>query len=133
MKRFVLLLLPFALGAFFILGGIVNGSASLETRQDFVAWGYPEWFPYVTAALELSAAAMLFIKKSRLIGAALGMAVMSAAAFTLVTHGELQHAIAPLVVLAASLTVGWTAYMDRELHRARPAASASNPWEGEGA
>ena len=120
MKRILLVLLPFALGAFFILGAVVNGSASPAVRQDFVAWGYPEWFPYVTAVLELSSAAFLFIRRLRVLGAAVGAVVMSAAAFTLLTHGELQHALAPIAVLILCLTIGGVAFKNgRGRHQVR--------------
>lgn len=135
MKRVVLGLLPFALGAFFVLGAIINGSASPAVRQDFVAWGYPAWFPYGTAGLEIATAVLLFVRRSRVLGAALGTAAMSAAAFTLITHGEFRHALAPFVVLALCLIVGGIAFKNRGDSRPFPKAAhpSGNPPESDGA
>lgn len=135
MKRILLGLLPFALGAFFILGAVVNGTASPAVRQDFVTWGYPAWFPYVTAALELATAVLLFVRRSRILGAALGAAVMSAAAFTLITHGEYQHALPPIAVLALCLIVAGAAFKGGQGRHQAPkiARAPSNPWESDGA
>jgi len=122
-------LLPWGLGAFFIIGGIVNGAGSQETRAQYAAWGYPDWFCYVTAALEVIAAALLFFWRTRIVGAALGTAVMGAAAVTLLRNGELLHMLAPVTVAALSILAGRTALRRRATGPVRAAAArGTNPW-----
>lgn len=99
--------LAYLLAVFFLVGAIGNTFVSGEIAADYARWGYPSWFHYLTAALELTTAILLAVASTRFWGAALGMAVMGAAAATVLLHGEFTHAIAPLVVLAAALTVGW--------------------------
>lgn len=74
--------------------------------------GYPGWFHYVTAALELAVAVLLSFPASRPSGAALGTAVMAAAAGTTLIHREHARAIAPSVVLTLTATLGWIVISD---------------------
>ncbi|KPH62102.1 DoxX family protein [Novosphingobium sp. ST904] len=103
-------LLAWALAAFFVVGGIGNIFVSAGIAEDYRRWGYPDWFHYVTGILELTTAALLAIGSTRLWGALLGSAVMLAAAGTVLLHGEYTHAIAPIIVLLATLAVGWIAW-----------------------
>ena len=96
-----------ALAAFFVLGGALNLFASPDIRADYARWGYPNWFPYVTGLLEWTAAILLVIPRTRLLGSLLGGAVMAAAAATVLLHGEGTHAIPPLIVLALAVLNGW--------------------------
>lgn len=95
------------LAAFFLVGAIGNILLPPEIAADYARWGYPSWFHYVTGVLELTATILLAIKSMRFWGAALGAAVMVGAAATVLLHGEFIHAVAPLVVLAIALVVGW--------------------------
>jgi uncharacterized membrane protein YphA (DoxX/SURF4 family) len=113
MIRILQTALPFVLAAFFVVGSFINATASPEIRQDYLSWGYPEWFPYVTAILELTAAMLLLSSKLRRFGAALGAGVTSAAALTLLSQGEFQHAMAPLAVLALSASIVWNGLWKR--------------------
>jgi hypothetical protein len=99
--------LPFALAAFFVAGSLSNLIAPGSIYDEYLRWCYPRWFHFVTGTLELSAAILLFRARSRLLGAALGCAVMLAALATVIIHGEYGHALPPLVVAALSLVVGW--------------------------
>lgn len=99
--------LAFLLAAFFLVGSVGNIILPPEVAADYARWGYPSWFHYVTGWLELIAAILLAIKALRFWGAALGSAVMVGAAGTVLLHGEFTHAVAPLVVLAISIVVGW--------------------------
>lgn len=99
--------LAFLLAAFFLIGAVGNIILPPEIAADYARWGYPSWFHYVTGSLELITAILLAIKALRFWGAALGSAVMMAAAGTVLLHGEFTHAVAPLVVLAVSIVVGW--------------------------
>ncbi|PBQ13278.1 DoxX family protein [Pseudomonas syringae] len=100
--------LAFLLAAFFLIGAIGNIFVPPEIAADYARWGYPSWFHYVTGSFELSAAILIAIKSMRFWGAVLGSAVMVGAAGTVLLHGEFTHAVAPLVVLAISLVVGWS-------------------------
>ncbi|MCB5190433.1 DoxX family protein [Methylobacillus arboreus] len=97
----------FLLSAFFLIGAIGNIFASEQIAADYARWGYPDWFHYVTGSLELITAILLALKPLRFWGAALGTAIMGGAAATVLLHGEYAHAVAPLVILALSVLVGW--------------------------
>ncbi|MFC3061593.1 DoxX family protein [Paenirhodobacter populi] len=107
-------ILAWLLAAFFVVGGIGNIFVSTEIAADYRRWGYPDWFHYLTGALELAAAALIAYRPTRLWGAGLATAVMVAAALTVLWHGEFAHAIPPLVVLAVALTVGFLTRRDRQ-------------------
>ncbi|WP_456821924.1 DoxX family protein [Bradyrhizobium sp. USDA 4502] len=101
------------LAAFFVVGGFGNIFASADIKADYRSWGYPDWFHYLTGLLELTTASLLSVRRTRLWGAALGSAVMTAAGATVLFHGEYAHAIAPLAVLCALVLAGWIAFQDR--------------------
>lgn len=100
----VMTILRFLLAAFFVFGGIVNIIAPGTIQDDYLRWGYPDWFHYLTGALELTAAALL-ISRYRLFGAILGACVMTGAVSTVIYNGEYSHAIAPFITLCVSLLV----------------------------
>lgn len=101
--------LAWLLVAFFTVGGIVNWIAPGKIRADYARWGYPGWFHYLTAVLELGVAGLLAFPDTRWQGAVLGVAVMVAAAGTLLHHREYTHAIAPVAVLLLTAWCGWLA------------------------
>ncbi|WP_032830654.1 MULTISPECIES: DoxX family protein [unclassified Pseudomonas] len=103
-------ILAWTLAAFFLVGAIGNIFVSESIAEDYLRWGYPDWFHFVTGALELTTAVLLAVAATRLWGAALGCVAMFAAAATVIVHGEYAHAIPPVVVLALSAVVGWTAW-----------------------
>lgn len=105
--------LPLALAAFFVVGSLSNIVAPGSIYEEYLKWGYPRWFHFVTGSLELTAAILLFRPSSRLLGSALGCAVMLAALATVIIHGEYGHAVPPLVVATLSLVVGWTSWRKR--------------------
>lgn len=76
---------------------------SPQNAASYARWGYPDWFHYITATLELAAAALLINPATRKLGAAIGSFVMAAASLTTLFHAEYDHAIAPLIVLTVSL------------------------------
>jgi len=105
--------LAWSLAAFFVVGGIGNIFASDAIRADYLRWGYPTWFHYVTGILELAAAGLIAWRPTRLFGAGLASLVMIGAAGTVLKNGEVSHAIAPLIVLMVALTVGITTLRSR--------------------
>jgi hypothetical protein len=105
--------LPFVLAAFFVVGSLSNIIAPGSIYGEYLKWGYPRRFHFVTGSLELTAAILLFRAPSRLLGAALGCIVMLAALATVIIHGEYGHAVPPLVAATLSLVVGWTSWRKR--------------------
>jgi hypothetical protein len=102
------LILAWALAAFFTLGGVINLLAPGSTAAEYKRWGYPDWFHFVTGALELATATLLAWAVTRLWGAGLGGAVMVAAAATVIFHSEYVRAAPPIVVLILLAVVAWT-------------------------
>ena len=101
-------ILAWALAGFFALGSAVNISAPASVVAEYRSWGYPDWFHFVTGGLELTTAVLLALAFTRVLGAALGCAVMLAAATTVVVHGEYAHGILPTIILTLAVVVGWT-------------------------
>jgi len=97
--------LAFLLAAFFVFGAYGNLLLSPQNAASYARWGYPDWFHYITATLELAAAALLINPPTRKTGAAIGALVMGAASLTMLFYAEYDHAIAPLIVLTVSLLV----------------------------
>lgn len=99
--------LPFALAAFFVVGSISNIVAPGSIYDEYLRWGYPRWFHFVTGSVEFTTAILLLWAPSRALGSALGCTVMFAALATVIIHGEYGHAVPPLVVATFSIVVGW--------------------------
>jgi len=93
----------------FVAGAIGNGIAPPAMRSAYERWGYPDWFHYVTAAVELVAAVMIFFPATRVAGAALGGLVMGAALWTVLHNREFSHAAGPIVIGALCGLAGWLA------------------------
>ena len=105
--------LPLALAAFFVVGSLSNIFAPESIYQEYLKWGYPRWFHFVTGSLELTTAILLFRAPSRLLGSALGCTVMLAALATVILHGEYGHAVPPLVAATLTFVVGWMSWRKR--------------------
>ena len=105
--------LPWALAAFFVVGSLSNILAPRSIFEEYLKWGYPHWFHFVTGSLELMTAVLLARARTRLWGSALGCTVMLAALTTVTLHGEYGHGVAPLVVATLSIVVGWIAWRNR--------------------
>jgi hypothetical protein len=93
------------LATFFLAGAYGNTFVTAGIAADYARWGYPPGFHYLTAILELTAAAMLIFRPLRFYGSLLGSTVMLAAMGTVVFHGEYAHGIPPLVVLSVCVLV----------------------------
>jgi trimethylamine:corrinoid methyltransferase-like protein len=61
-----------ALAAFFVVGSLTNIFAPGSIYEEYLRWGYPHWFHFVTGSLELTTAVLLVRARTRLWGAALG-------------------------------------------------------------
>ena len=105
--------LPLVLAAFFVVGSLSNIVAPRSIFEEYLKWGYPHWFHFVTGSLELMTAVLLARVRTRLWGSTLGCTVMLAALATVTVHGEYGHGVAPLVVATLSIVVGWIAWGKR--------------------
>jgi len=102
--------LAWALAAFFVAGSLGNIFAPRSILEEYVRWGYPHWFHFVTGSLELTTAVLIALAPTRLWGAALGCTVMCAALGTVIIYGEYTHAAPPLVVARLTSVFGWIAW-----------------------
>src|ERR1700676_4575335 len=89
--------LAWALAAFFVAGSLSNLFAPRSIYEEYLKWGYPHWFHFVTGSLELTTAVLLARAASRLVGTGPGCTVMCAAPGTVIIHSEYGHAVAPLI------------------------------------
>jgi DoxX-like family len=105
--------LPLTLAAFFVVGSLSNIVAPRSIIEEYLKWGYPHWFHFVTGSLELMTAVLLARDRTRLWGSALGCTVMLAALATVTLHGEYGHGVAPLVAATLSIVVGGIAWRKR--------------------
>ncbi len=104
--------------AFHVLAGLLAfafvGAASgklmgaPEMVENFARWGYPSWFLYVTGAIEVVAAILIAVPKTRFFGASLLVATMIGGVGTHVIHGEYGAAIPALVLMSLSALVAWS-------------------------
>ncbi len=97
------------LSIFFLIGTFTNGYGPQKIREEYARWGYPSWFRYVTAVLELAVALLLLFPAGIGWGALLGMGVMSAVHLTLLHHHETLQSIGPAVIFALLVIVLWQA------------------------
>jgi DoxX-like family len=102
-----------ALAAFFVVGSLSNIFAFGSIYEEYLRWGYPPWFHFVTGSLELTTAVLLAQARTRLWGSALGCTVMLAALATVTLHGEYGHGVPPLIAATLSIVVGWIAWRKR--------------------
>lgn len=107
--------LAWALAAFFVAGSLSNIFAPRSIYEEYLKWGYPHWFHFITGSLELTSAILLARAASRVWGAVLGCTVMCAALGTVLIHGEYAHAVAPLIVAGLSILVGWVTSRQQRL------------------
>jgi hypothetical protein len=80
--------------------GLFNAMGGAVVQAQFRRWGYPAWWNFMTAALELLSAALTVVPETRIWGLALGAMVLIAAIATLTWRREYEH-LPPGVALAA--------------------------------
>ncbi len=108
------------LAGFFVLGGTLNVFASPDILADYQRWGYPRGFNYVTGLFEWTAAVLIAVPRTRMLGSLVGAWVMAAAAITVLLHAEYSHAIPPLVVMSISLLASALSAPPRKPNGFRP-------------
>ncbi|MBA2933903.1 DoxX family protein [Sphingomonas sp. CGMCC 1.13654] len=85
--------------AAFAAGGIANATGHPKIRASFTNLGFPGWWCWVTAVLELVTAGLLLPPAGRLIGIALGSCIMAAAIAAIVARRLYRHLPPPVLFL----------------------------------
>ena len=80
--------------------GLFNAIGGAAVQAEFIRWGYPAWWNFVTAALEMLSAALIVLPETRIWGLALGAMVLIAAIATVTWRREYMH-LPPGVALVA--------------------------------
>ena len=80
--------------------GLFNAIGGTAVQAEFIRWGYPAWWNFVTAALEILSAALIVLSETRIWGLALGAMVLISAMATVIWHRDYAH-LPPGVALAA--------------------------------
>jgi uncharacterized membrane protein YphA (DoxX/SURF4 family) len=93
----------------FIGAGIGNAAGGAAIQAQFQRWGYPAWWNFVTAGLEIFDAVLIVFPATRLFGLALGAAVMIAATGTVIWRREYRH-LPPCMVFIALIGVAAAVY-----------------------
>lgn len=99
--------------AAFFGAGLFNTIGTRSTREDFVRWGYPRWWHWVTGGLEILCAILIALPLGRAAGLMLGTVIIVAASLTVLRHREYVH-LAPLGMFLALIAVAvwpWGASM----------------------
>ena len=95
------------LTVFFAIGGLINIIAPGRIADEFLEWGYPSWFHFLTGSLEIVTAVLLVRSKTRFLGVILGALVMLAAAATVLMHHLTSRVVPPTTVFALLVLLGW--------------------------
>ncbi len=83
----------------FLAGSVINATALKPIREEFVRYGFPWWWCWVTALLELLTAFLLVIGSTFAIGAALGGCIMVAAIFAVIWARDFRRILPPAIFL----------------------------------
>ena len=84
--------------------GLFNAIGGAAVQARFIRWGYPAWWNFVTAALEVLGAALIVLPETRIWGLALVAMVMIAAIVTVIWRREYKH-LPPAGALAALIGI----------------------------
>lgn len=96
--------ITYAVAALFAIGGgVMNLFPPPAFVEGYKRWGYPDWWHYVTAALDFAGVALLIFRDTRVAGALLLAAVTGAAVLTVIRHREYGRTIAPCVLFLIAL------------------------------
>jgi membrane protein HdeD len=99
---------PIALGVVMIGAGVVNFVGPGSVRDAFTRWGYPSGFHRVAGGLEVTAGLLLLIPATSRAGAIGSVAILLAAAMTLIRHRDWSHL--PGAVVLTALAIAATIY-----------------------
>lgn len=99
------LLLACLLSAVLIWAGALNVLGPAFIREEFEAWGYPNWFRIAVGLTEWVAAVCLVIPALRMTGCVLATAVLVGVVGTFWRDRQKMRMEYPLVLLALTLIV----------------------------
>jgi hypothetical protein len=85
--------------AAFLLGALINASGRKAVQEEFVRYGFPSWWCWITAILEFLTAVLLVLRPTFAIGVALGACVMVAAIIAIIRARDFRHLPPPSVFL----------------------------------
>jgi len=88
----------------FLGAGVFNAISTSTTQSDFARWGYPRWWGILTGGLDIVSAVLIALPLSRIVGMALGAAIIAAAAFTVLRHRDFSHLV-PLGVFVVLIAL----------------------------
>lgn len=93
--------------AAFLIGAVVNATARKPVREEFVRYGFPWWWCWVTALLEFTTAALLLLRPTFTLGVALGACIMVAAIVAIVRARDYRHVSPPAIFLLLLVIAAW--------------------------
>jgi uncharacterized membrane protein YphA (DoxX/SURF4 family) len=112
-RRRLLLGVCLVLAVEFVLGGAAKfypGETFFGPSYavKFVGWGYPAWFRFVVGSGELLSAALLFFPRTRFLGAAILVVILTGAVITHIANQDplSQSASAPVHLVLVAV-VAW--------------------------
>ena len=88
----------------FFGAGLFNAIGTSATQSNFARWGYPRWWSFLTGGLEIMSAVLIALPASRIVGLALGAAIIAAAVLTVLRHRDFSHLV-PLGVFVALIAL----------------------------
>ena len=71
--------------------GIFNAMGGAAVQAQFLRWGYPAWWNFLTAALEILSAALIILPDTRIWGLAVGAIVLIGAISTVAWRQDYKH------------------------------------------
>ena len=83
----------------FLLGAVINASGRKAVQEEFVRYGFPSWWCWITAALEFLTAFLLILRPTFAFGVALGACIMVAAILAVIRAGDFRRIPPPSVFL----------------------------------
>lgn len=93
--------------AAFCGAGLFNAIGTSGAQSDFARWGYPRWWGIFTGGLEIVSAVLIALPVTRIVGLALGSAIIAAAVLTVLRHRDFSHLV-PLSVFVALIALAAT-------------------------
>jgi uncharacterized membrane protein YphA (DoxX/SURF4 family) len=83
----------------FAAAGVTKLLGAEMHKQNFARWGYPSWYLPLTGVIELGAAILVIVPRTRVFGACVLACVMLGAVATHVRAGEYPMIALPVILL----------------------------------
>ena len=106
-KSYVLHGVSALVGLAFLMAGGTKLMGQEMHVENYIRWGYPNWFMYLTGTIEVLGAVLIVIPATRFYGALLLTATMLGAIFTHIQANEPAMLPVPIVLLLLSGFVAW--------------------------